>query len=533
MRKLILLAALGLMASAAMLMLAFGDNALQSQASSHRDAPLISEDPTADNTDLYAFVSPESGRSDHVTLIANYIPLEEPGDGPNYFRFSDDVVYEIMVDTNGDAREDVTYQFKFNTNVAALSRNTFLYNTGQIGMPPNPSDPSSQYANLNQQQSYTVAEIRGDRRKGGGTVLLQGARVAPINIGPRSVGTQAQYEALADAAVHTVGTNPSDIRVFAGPRDEGFYVDLMGAFDLLNVRNPGVDTTSGFNVHTIAIELPKSRLQAMGDTDGVVGVWASASRPGTTILRSGMVSATGNLQQVSRLGNPLVNEVLIPLAAKDKFNASEPHDDGDSFAPYIINPGATQGGAALIPLLNGLTNCTPVNGRSDLELALLKGIPGGVVPGFPGNRDTQRRRGPVSGDMLHLNYNIAPAASPNRLGLLGGDIAGFPNGRRVGDDVTDIDLKAAAGAVLHVLGAINCPASLTLGDNVDANDVPYLTHFPYLGTPHQGYDHVHDHSGMAGAGITAVSMGMGAIGLLLGLSLLIPKVLPFARRRIR
>ena len=158
-------------------------------------------------------MSPESGRSDHVTLIANYIPLEEPGDGPNYFRFSDDVLYEIMVDTNGDAREDVTYQFKFHTNVAALTGNTFLYNTGMIGMPPNPSDPSSQYTNLNQQQSYTVTEVRGGRRTGLGTVLLQRARVAPINIGPRSVGTQAQYEALAGAAVHIVGASPNDIQI--------------------------------------------------------------------------------------------------------------------------------------------------------------------------------------------------------------------------------------------------------------------------------------------------------------------------------
>ena len=537
MRRLIALPGLGLVAAVALLSLLVVGPADFGDASSHRDAPLITEDPTADNTDVYAFVSPEPGRQDYVTLISNFIPLEEPGEGPNYYRFSDTAFYNIHVDTNGDARPDLTYEFDFTTKIGAVTPNTFLYNTGKIGLPPSPGDPASQYTNWNQPTSYKLTQIHGSGGGGdddddddngtGRTVIVNNARIAPINIGPKSTGSQAEYEALANAAVHNVG----GLRVFAGPRDEGFYVDLMGNFDLINVRDPGVDTTSGFNVHTIAIEVPKSLFQQAGDTDGIIGVWSSAERPKVTTLRDGgrPPSTSANYRQVSRLGNPLVNEVLLPLAAKDKYNATEPRRDAQNFRDLIVNPGNSQGGAALIPIINSLTGCTPVNDRTDLELALLKGIPAGVIPGFPGNQDTQRANGPVVADVLRLNYNVAPAASPNILGLLGGDIAGFPNGRRVGDDVTDIDLKAAAGAVLHVLGAINCPASLTLTDNVSANDVPYLGTFPYLGTPHNGYNHDHDHSGLTSP--SALAAGFGLLGLALALAIAVPRILPALRGR--
>jgi Domain of unknown function (DUF4331) len=523
-RRLFALPALGLVAAVALVSLLVAGPADFGDASSHRDAPLITEDPTVDNTDLYAYVSTEPGRQDYVTLIANFIPLEEPGEGPNYYRFSDTALYNINVDTNGDARSDLVYQFDFSTKIGAVTPNTFLYNTGKIGLPPNPGDPTSQYTNWNQQSSYKLTEIRGDNK----TVLLSNARAAPINIGPKSTGTQAEYEALANAAIHNLA---GGARVFAGPRDEGFYVDLMGNFDLINVRDPGVDTTSGFNVHTIALEVPKSKFMQSGDTDGRIGVWTSAERPTVRILRDGGQTPIepGIFTQVSRLGNPLVNEVLIPLAAKDKYNGSPPSLDGQNIRDFIVNPGNSQGNAALIPIINSLTGCTPLNDRTDLELALLKGIPDGVIPGFPGNQDTQRPGGPVVADMLRLNYNVAPAGSPNTLGLLGGDIAGFPNGRRVGDDVTDIDLKAAAGAVLHVLGAINCPASLTLGDNVNGNDVPYLGQFPYLGTPHNGYNHDHDHSGLTSP--SALAAGFGLLGLALALGVAVPRILPRLKRR--
>jgi hypothetical protein len=545
-RKLLFSVSLTLMAAAAMLALVVGEPSPNSEASSHRDAPLITEDPTADNTDVYAFVSTEPGRSDHITLISNFIPLEEPGEGPNYYRFSDNVLYEIKVDTNGDAKPDLTYQFDFSTQIGAITPNTFLYNTGKIGAPPDPGDPSSQYTNLNQPQSYVLTEIgakngRGDDDDddhGGGRrqsqVLLNNARVAPIHIGPSSTGTPEEYEALADAAVHTVGSSPNDIRVFAGPRDEGFYVDLMGNFDLLNIRDPGVDTTSGFNVHTIAIEIPKSRLAAAGDTDGVIGVWSSSSRPKGSVLRDDDDEGerSGKMVQVSRLGNPLVNEVLIPLGFKDKYNATQPKNDAKNIADFIVNPGTSQGAAAFVPLLNSITGCTPTDGRADLDLTLLKGIPAGTL-GLPGTQDTQRKDGPVTADVLHLNTNVAPTTgtgSYSPLGAFGGDVAGFPNGRRVGDDVLDIDARAAAGAILHLLGAINCPASLGISDNVQSNDVPYLDHFPYLGLPHQGYNHVHDHGISV---FSAASLGMGLLGFILALGVAGPRLIGAARRRVK
>ena len=531
------------MAAAAMIAVIVGEPSSNSEASSHRDAPLITEDPTADNTDVYAFVSTEPRRQDHVTLISNFIPLEEPGDGPNYYRFSDNVLYEIKVDTNGDAKPDLTYQFNFNTQIGAITPNTFLYNTGKIGLPPDPSDPSSQYTNLNQQQSYTVTEIGpgnnddGDDRRGGqrqAHVLLSNARVAPIHVGPRSTGTPEEYESLANAAVHTIGSSPNDVRVFAGQRDDGFYVDLMGNFDLLNLRNPGVDTVSGFNVHTIAIEIPKSRLAAAGDTDGVIGVWSTASRPKGSVLRDNDDESqhSGKFVQVSRLGNPLVNEVLMPLSFKDKFNATQPKDDAKNIENFIVNPGSSLGGAAFVPLLNSVTGCTPTDGRADLDLVLLKGIPAGTL-GLPGTQDTQHEGGPVPADVLHLNTNVAPTTgtgSYSPLGAFGGDVAGFPNGRRVGDDVLDIDARAAAGGILHLLGAINCPVSLGISDNVQANDVPYLDHFPYLGLPHQGYNHEHDH-GMSV--FSVATLGMGLLGFILAVAVAGPRVIGSIRKRVQ
>jgi hypothetical protein len=525
------------MAAAALLMVTVGDDR-GGEAASHRDSPLITEDPTADNTDVYAFVSTEPGRQDYVTLIANYIPLEEPGEGPNYYHFSDNVLYEIMVDTDGDADEDLTYQFDFTTKIGSITPNTFLYNTGKIGLPPNPADPRSQYTNWNQPTSYKLTEVKGDRRGRHKDVLLKDARSAPIHIGPSSTGSVAEYEALANAAVLNA---PGNVRVFTGPRDEGFYVDLMGNFDLLNLRNPGVDTTSGFNVHSIAIEVPKSKLASAGDTDGNIGVWATASRPRKTVVSSSgkQPEVTGPWRQVSRLGNPLVNEVLIPLKAKDKYQASEPDDDAkNGFADFIVNPGSSQGSAAFVPLVVGLLQnaappCnTPTDGRADLDLALLRGIPAGTL-GLPGTQDTQDDDGPVQADVLRLNTNVAPTTgtgSYSPLGAFGGDVAGFPNGRRVGDDVLDIAGRAAAGGILHLLGAANCPASLGVSDNVQENDTDYLGSFPYLGTPHQGYNHAHEHGSNA---INMAAMGLGLLGILMGLAVAGPKAFGIVRSRFQ
>jgi hypothetical protein len=522
---------------AAAAMIVAGASVLVVGASSHSDAPLIAQDREANNTDVYAFVSTEADRSDHVTIIANYIPNEEPIDGPHYQFFGNDVLYEIHVDVDGDAKDDLTYQFDFQTTPGALATNTFLYNLGPIGL-PDPGDPSSQYPNLNMPTSYTLKEIRrvvGENKKIN-TVLLEDARVAPIHVGPQSTGAPSDYEKLAQAAVHTVGDTPDDIRVFAGPRDEGFYVDLGGCcFDLINLRDPGVDAFSGFNVHSLAIELPMSRFEQAGDTDGVIGVWASASRQQIRVLRKDGEAprSAGRWVQVSRLGNPLVNELLVPLSFKDAYNASYPEDDGDNIRDFIVNPGNSGAELTLTPLLVGFVknavgedNCnTPVVDRSDLELALLTGIPAGVL-GFPGNQDTQQEHGPTVADMLRLNYHVPPAESPSPLGIFGGDVAGFPNGRRVGDDVVDIASRVATGAVLHLLEAADCEASLSVSDNVQSNDLPYLGDFPYLGTPHQGYNHQHTH----GTDVTTtVSMGIGT-GLLTG-GLLLGGVFAIRRRR--
>jgi hypothetical protein len=249
--------------------------------------------------------------------------------------------------------------------------------------------------------------------------------------------------------------------------------------------------------------------------------------------------------QVARLGNPLVNEVLIPLRAKDRYNATEPEDDAKNIQDFIVNPGTSQpGGAALIPFLNSLTGCTPTTGRADLDLILLRGIDGGTASALAGaipslapfataggNQNTEEDDGPEVGDMLRLNINVPPTASGarNPLGFFGGDPAGFPNGRRVGDDVLDIDARAAAGGVLHALGAINCPVSVGLSDNVQSNDVPYLDTFPYLGLPHQGFSHEHDHGVST---VTVLSLGMGLLGLLLAAAVAGPRIIGAIRRRV-
>jgi hypothetical protein len=430
------------------------------QASSHREAPAITEDPVADNTDVYAFVSPDN--PDTVTLIANYVPLQEPAGGPNFHRFGDDVAYHINVDNNGDARPDRTYEFRFKTTTR--NPDSFLYNTGPVTSLDDPD--------LNIRQTYSVTEIRHGRR----TAMAQNLPVAPANIGPRST---PNYDQLAAAANVDLGAG---VKSFAGPRDEGFYVDLGSVFDLAGLRplnqahaiklppQPGKDGTSGFNVHTIALQIPKARLV---EGDPVLGVWATANRRAVTVrTRTGDQFGSGWVQ-VSRLGSPLVNEVVIPLGRKDRFNASEPKDDAQ-FAGFVTNPELGR----LIPQLYPGVQVPPAP-RNDLVSAFLTGVDGLNKPANV-----------KPAEMLRLNTSIPPSANPNRLGVLAGDNAGFPNGRRVGDDVVDIELRAVAGVLDP---KFNVAPNNQLGDGVDGNDKPYLTTFPYLATPHQGYDHAHDH----------------------------------------
>ena len=459
--------------------------------SSHREAPEISKDPVADNTDVYAFVSPD--RPDTVTLIANFIPLQEPAGGPNFFEFGEDVLYSIHVDNDGDGVEDISFEFRFDTRVR--NGRTFLYNTGPIQSLDSP--------NWNRRQLMDVRAVQ-HWKHGRCDYLGNDLRLPPCNIGPLST---PKYAALADDAVHDLGHG---IKVFAGQRAEGFYVDLGAIFDLLDLRpfadlhttfglkglpgrkGDGVNTTKNLNVHTIAIQVPTRLLTRDGRTPtdatkaaSVLGVWSSASRRKVTI-RSGYFGdpiEAGPWVQVSRLGNPLVNEVIIPMGTKDYWNVQEPRRDRQ-FSRYYSTPEV----ATLLPVLYpGVFPKLAAyqKPRADLLAILLTGIPAGVVPGF------QNYTGAVQADMLRLNAAVQPAKKPSIYGLLGRDPAGFPNGRRVADDVVAIELRAIAGVTIPLVDPSFTPdaAASIVDDGVTPKDltVPYLDRFPYLGVPHSGF----------------------------------------------
>lgn len=450
--------------------------------SSHREAPEISKDPVADNTDVYAFVSPD--RPDTVTLIANYIPLEGPDGGPNFYEFGNDVRYEIHVDNNGDGIADLTYRFEF--QVAVQNPNSFLYNTGPITALNSP--------NFNRQQFYAVSRVD---RNGKVSVLAGKLACPPCNVGPRST---PNYAGLAAQAVYNL---PGGIKVFAGQRLEGFYVDLGAVFDLGDLRPfqnlhliptvsaAGVDATKNVNVHTIALQVPitlltknGSRPENVNDPAAVIGVYASASRRKVSISwDNDQPLQIGPFEQVSRLGNPLFNEVIVPMGKKDRWNASAPHDD-KHFAQYVQHPELAQ----LLPVL--YPGVFPhlkayTKARADLAAILLTGIPTGIIPGF------QNYTGPTQSDLLRLNMAIAPASEPSALGVLGSDLAGFPNGRRVFDDVVTIELRAIAGVTIPLVDKTYEPdgAASQVTDGLTPDlQTRYIEHFPYLGTPRSGYD---------------------------------------------
>ena len=452
--------------------------------SSHREAPGISKDPVADNTDLYAFVSPDKHES--VTILANFIPLEDPPGGPNFFEFGSEVLYEIKIDNDGDADADVTYQFRFHTELR--NPETFLYNTGQI--------TSLGSASWNRRQFFSVTRIREGHAP---QVLAKRLQCPPCNIGPRST---PDYHSLAAAAVHDL---PSGETVFAGQRQEGFYVDLGAVFDLGDLRpfqhlhliptadEPGVNATKNLNVHTIAIQVPKRHLTRRGinptdpsDPHSVIGVWASASRQKSAMHEAnGLVIHTGPWVQVSRLGNPLFNEVIVPMGDKDRWNALPPKQDSQ-FLSYVLHPEL----AVLLPVLYPgvfphLASLSAA--RADLEAILLTGIPTGIIPGF------QNFTGTTPADMLRLNMAIPPASSPSIYGILGGDLAGYPNGRRVSDDVVTIELRAVAGATYPLVNPSYTPdgAASVIKQGITPGNVPpvsYLSSFPYLNHPLDGFN---------------------------------------------
>jgi hypothetical protein len=450
--------------------------------SSHREAPGISKDPVADNTDLYAFVSPDA--PDTVTLIANYLPLQGPAGGPNFYEFGDDVLYQIYIDNDGDGRPDITYRFRFQTQLR--NPNTFLYNTGPIGSLTDP--------NWNRRQFYSVTRVKGETER----VLATGLTSPPCNIGPRST---PNYSALAGSAVHHLASGET---VFAGQRAEEFYVDLGAVFDLAVLRpfenlhliptaaTPGVNATNRLNVHSIAIKVPRASLTRDGSSptdpsraSSVIGVWAAASRRRAKIRDDeGDADDTGAWVQVSRLGNPLFNEVIVPMGSKDRWNALAPSAD-NQFAGDVLHPEL----ARLLPVLYPgvfLNLAAYGKDRADLAAILLTGIPSGIIPGF------QNFTGTTQADMLRLNMAVPPGSSNNILGVLGGDLAGFPNGRRVFDDIVAIELRAVAGVTIPLVDPTFTPdgaaSLLTSGLSPASVNSPSLSSFPYLGTPYDGFD---------------------------------------------
>jgi hypothetical protein len=395
-------------------------------ASSHREAPAIAQDACADNTDVYMFLSPDN--PDNIVVVANYIPLLLPTSGPNFHSFCDNVAYDLNFDNDGDAQTDVRYRFKFNTSVQ--NGDTFLYNTGVVDSLTDP--------NLNVRQTYSVVRSEG----GSGQSLATGIQVAPWNVGSRSFPNDS-YESVALGAVTPV----DDMKFFAGPRDESFFVDLH-VFDLLGVG--GAPTTDGVNVMSIVMEIPITDVSKDGvrpadasSPDAIVGLYASSARKRKSILRRNRPQRNrGRQVQVSRLAWPLVNEVLVPLKDKDKFNRSLPKDDLANIGSYVLFP-------ELPGLLNAVLGAgcadTPAEGRTD--------IAGLLSP-----------NGTTIADLLRINIAEGQGA---------GD-SGFPNGRTLADDVTD--------TLLTVL----CNNGGALGDGVDANDLAFSSAMPYLASPHSG-----------------------------------------------
>jgi hypothetical protein len=469
------------------------------QASSHREAPFLTNNPKVDGTDFYMFRSYASGRQDYVTLIANFIPFQDPQGGPNFYQFDQNALYEIHIDNNGDAKEDITFQFHF-TNT---SKHTALTIGGKSVMIPLINSSTIQGVNpasLNVRETYTIDMVKGDRRAGARTRLAAAngntSFDKPVdNIGDKTFGGPTGYETYAnqhiyDVAIPGCGTG----RVFVGQRKEPFFIAVGKIFDLFNLDPLGPEVSGnkndleGKNVSSIALEVPIACLTAGGEP--VIGGYATASLRQGRLLNptpaSGINNATkegGSWSQVSRVGMPLVNEVIIGMDDKDRFNTSKPKDDAQ-FITYVTNPVLPTVVETLFPAAKAPTNFP----RNDLVTVFLKGLPGVNQP-----------KNVVASEMLRLNTSIAPTAqaAQNPLGVAGGDNAGFPNGRRPGDDIVDVSLRVAMGALCVLTGTgdalgVGCKPSdapagglkLTDGVRKTAND--FKAAFPYLNTPLPG-----------------------------------------------
>src|SRR3954467_4357982 len=448
MRRIALIAAL--IAAAIAVPLSFG--------SSHREAPLTSIDPTGDDTDLYAFTAKDSPGA--LTVVANWIPFEDPAGGPNFYKFDDRAHYYINVDNTGDGVYDVRYLFTFKTT--QRQPGTYLYGLGGPITSPRDKD-------LNVLQSYTVTkETYRDGKVVSAKVIAKDVLTPPDNVGAK---TTPDYPATAAKAVTQL---PGGGKVFAGQRDDPFYASLGRIFDTVNLtgaglgnKGGGVDDLAGYGVHSIVLQVPDEQVtrdhkpvSGAKAPNAVIGAWTSTERRGLSVSGGG-----DGWHQVSRLGNPLVNELIIPLRDKDKFNRTQPADDAENYGRYVVKPNIAAALNALYPNVHA-----PETNRTDIVQAVLQGIPG--LNAFPG------KAGKLPTDTLKINLGVPAAAHPNRLGALAKDTAGYPNGRRLTDDVVDIDLQVVAGALKG--------NKVPLGDGVDKNDVAFKDAFPYVADPGPG-----------------------------------------------
>jgi Domain of unknown function (DUF4331) len=437
--------------------------------SSHREAPRILKDPTADNTDVWAYTASDAPGS--LTVVANWIPLADPAGGPNFYPLDENARYYVKIDNTGDGYEDVAYRWDFSSRFR--NPNSFLYAA--------PTVDSVRDPDVNFVQTYDLyKETYKNRRLVGSKRIADNAPVVPDNVGPKTIPNFAQVEAGGVTPLRGGG------KTIVTPADDAFFVDLGAIFDGINIDKPGrpniglgnqgggKDDVAGYNTKSFVLQVPEREVTRDGKQvadmkagNAVVGVWSTTERKRGSVLSPSKRKRGGDgYVQVSRLGNPLINEVIVPLGKKDKFNATSPADDAKNFGQFALNPEP----ARLLNALFGLG--IQETNRNDIVQALLTGVPG----------LTQIGKKPAAADTLKLNLGVAPSAKPNRFGVLAGDLAGFPNGRRLTDDVVDIELRVIAGALLSP------PKNVPLGDGVDQNEKPFRAQFPYVGLAYDGFN---------------------------------------------
>ena len=454
MKKLAVIAALGATAIAVPL----------SVGSSHREAPNISLDPSADNTDTYAFTAKDAPNA--LTVVANWFPNEIPANGPNFYRFDNRARYYINVDNTGDGKADIKYRFTFKSRVNPKS---FLYAFPGV---ESINDPK-----LYQEQTYSlIRETYRNGKQTGTKRLGRNIPVAPSNVGPK---TFKDYNAVANQAIRSA----NGIRLFAGQREDSFFIDLGATFDAINIRKSGTtgnqgggkDDFAGLNTQSIVMQIPEAQVtrnkRAVSGPDAsnaVVGVWSSTERKRIEVTNADFDSnkrSKGRYVQVSRLANPLINELIVPAGRKDLYNRTQPSGDAKRFGAFAVEP-------ELAKILNALFMVNaPEKDRTDIVQ---------VLQGLPGLNQLDRGKNPLPTDTLKLNLGVPPADTPNRFGVIGGDLAGFPNGRRLEDDVVDIEVQVVAGFLKG--------NKVPLGDGVDQNDQAFLPTFPYVAPPVSGFD---------------------------------------------